>query len=120
VTAQPAPGYCTCGAKLRPDGQCSVFTWEEKAPDLMAALRRSFERVASTREGLRGVITPASLGVMTQNKRTVRIHVDTSVEIDVQAWLDNYGDDLTENPADARDYIENVIREQLKSVGVLA
>jgi hypothetical protein len=25
VTAQPAPGYCTCGAKLRPDGTCTVF-----------------------------------------------------------------------------------------------
>lgn len=51
---------------------------------------------------------------------TVRIHVDTSVEIDVAAWELNYGDDLTVNPADARDYIENVIREQLRSVGVLA
>jgi hypothetical protein len=80
---------------------------------VLAAVRSKFP--------LRGVMTPASLGVMTNTtKRTVRIHVDTSVEIDVQAWLDNYGDDLTENPADARDYIENVIREQLKSVGVLA
>lgn len=51
---------------------------------------------------------------------TVRIYVQTSVDIDVDAWLDNYGDDLTQNQDDARDYIENVIREQLKSVGVLA
>lgn len=58
---------------------------------------------------------------MTPTKRTVRIHVDTSVEIDVDAWLDNYGDDLTKEPRDVvRDYIENVIREQLRDVGVLA
>ena len=53
-------------------------------------------------------------------KRTVRIHVDTSVEIDVSAWEANYGIDLTEDPDDARDYIKSLIHDQLKDVGVLA
>lgn len=62
--------------------------------------------------GLRGVITPASLGVMTQS-RSIRVRIPITVTVDIDAWSDAYGCESTaaEVRKDVRDYFDSLVAQ---------
>jgi len=50
----------------------------------------------------------------------VKVRVQFTVEVDPDAWIDNYGIDPREVNADVKAYAEATVRDQLERVGVLA
>lgn len=53
--------------------------------------------------------------------RTIKVRIPVTVEIDIDAWVDNYGCESTaEVREDVRSHIENTVRQHLDSLGVLA
>lgn len=52
---------------------------------------------------------------------TLKVRIPLTVEIDVDAWADEYGaGSTTEIRADIKAHIENMVRAQLDSLGVSA
>lgn len=52
---------------------------------------------------------------------TMKVRIPLTVEIDVDAWTDEYGaNSTTEIRADIKRHIENMVQAQLESLGVSA
>lgn len=54
--------------------------------------------------------------------RTIKVRIPVTVEIDVDAWCEEYGipDRAAEVRADIKVHVEDLVRQQLDSLGVLA
>jgi hypothetical protein len=53
--------------------------------------------------------------------RTIKVRIPITVEIDVDAWYDEYGcSSVAEVREDAKLHIEDTVRQHLDSLGVLA
>jgi hypothetical protein len=49
----------------------------------------------------------------------MKVRVSFTVEVDPEAWMANYGVERDQVRDDVRVYVENGMRDQLESVGVL-
>lgn len=62
----------------------------------------------------------AHTGDMNTN-RIAKVRIPLTVEIDVDAWADEYGaGSIAEIREDVRRHIENMVRQQLEALGVAA
>jgi len=53
--------------------------------------------------------------------RTIKVRIPVTIEIDVDAWCDEYGcESVVEVRADAKRHVEDTVRQHLDSLGVLA
>lgn len=67
---------------------------------------------------LTGVRTPCTVLHMTN---TLKVRIPLTVEIDVDAWVDEYGTgSATEIRSDIKAHIESMVRSQLDALGVSA
>lgn len=52
--------------------------------------------------------------------KTRKVRVAVVVEVDVDAWMNEYGVDRADVPADVRRYVQDGITAHLDSLGLLA
>lgn len=57
---------------------------------------------------LRGVITPAMVGVMTPGRK-IKVRMTVTVEVDAAEWAETYGCELDEVRGDVKSYFTNQI-----------
>lgn len=102
VAAVNAVGPLTTAARVCLAARDALEQWgDDLTPEQVRALRRSLD------ESLPGVMTPASLGVMTPKRMKVRLVV--TVEVDPGDWMDVYGCERDEVREDVRSYFTDQI-----------